>query len=840
MAEAELAWVAAAGASGLAVAVAAWAWRLERGGAATLAGLKARVAAAELAVAETRGALVAFPDVRVRLSELEALERGEAFDAPALTLGPARDAAPSAAQSAAHSAALAEIARRMGAPADAGLLDVLGRLGSVRPRLDQLADTGTPFEARLAGPDGGVLVEGRVEGGAAWLRLSPAPALPAAAEAPVEGGRAGAAAPAAHAAEAAPLPMWAVDAAGGLVWANAAWLAETRQTSLAEARARGEGLDRGVDALAAEAARSGVRQDGFRWTAGDGRRRAWRIVAEPLPLEAGGGALAWALEATEAEETRDTLRRHVEAHDETLNHLADAVAIFGPSKRLAFHNTAFQQLFRLDPAWLDERPTHAELLDRLRQRRLLPETSDYAAFKAAELEFYGAAEASPDDSWSLPDGRTLRVVRQPHPLGGLLLIFSDMTDELNLRSRYNAQIQVQRATLDKLNDAVAVFGSDGRLRLHNEAFERFWGLTGEALQDAADFDAVAALCAAALPDPALWLGLKARVADPDPESRVPIAGESRTQDGRLAAWLTRPLPDGATLVAFSDVTARHELERALVQRETALAETQALKREFVGSVSYELRTPLTTIVGYSELLEHSPDLPERSRQHAGAIRIAAAQLARSIDDVLDMAQIDAGEMELNLEPVSLPALVKAAVEWARPRTEGRGASLKVRAERGLGELIADPARLSQAIDHLLENAIGAVSEGGAITVTLEKRGEGVALTVSDTGRGIPYHLQPNVFDRFARRDRGGPGVGLALVKAIAELHGGVAEVRSEPGRGAAFTLTLPPHPPQAGGTVEPLRGPAPLVSLDAGADDDDNADEDMPPAADRLRRASGT
>jgi PAS domain-containing protein len=183
---------------------------------------------------------------------------------------------------------------------------------------------------------------------------------------------------------------------------------------------------------------------------------------------------------TEAEETRDTLRRHVEAHDETLNHLADAVAIFGPSKRLAFHNTAFQSLFNIDPAWLDERPTHAELLDRLRQRRLLPEVVDYAGLEGRELDFYGASEAAPDDSWSLPDGRTLRVVRQPHPLGGVLLLFSDITDELKLRSRFNAQIQVQTATLDKLNDAVAVFGSDGRIRLHNEAFETFWGCPATA------------------------------------------------------------------------------------------------------------------------------------------------------------------------------------------------------------------------------------------------------------------------------------------------------------------------------------------------------------------------
>ena len=806
MAEADIAFAAAAGAAGLALAVGAWAWRFQKDARARLDAAEAVRDAAERQAAAGLGAVAAFDEVRLGLTP----------DETPILLG--ADARIVAARQ-----ALAGDAQGTTAVAIAEALHA--RHGDA---IDRLLAEGAPFRTR--DPDSGWTIEGRTDGGVAWLRLSDRGEAASSAEPSLGAGLI---------AEASPSPAWVLDGDGALVWANRAWLQETGCDSLEAARERQASFDRGADQLAAEAGRIGTRQEGFRWTPGDGRRRAWKIIAEPIG-GAGGPVLVFALDMTEAEETRDTLRRHVEAHDETLNHLADAVAIFGPSKRLAFHNTAFQQLFKLDPAWLDERPTHAELLDRLRQRRLLPETSDYAAFKGAELEFYGAAEASPDDSWSLPDGRTLRVVRQPHPLGGLLLIFSDMTDELNLRSRYNAQIQVQRATLDKLNDAVAVFGSDGRLRLHNEAFERFWGLTGEALQDAADFDAVAGLCAAALPDPALWLGLKARVADPDPESRVPIAGESRTGDGRLAAWLTRPLPDGATLVAFSDVTARHELERALVQRETALAETQALKREFVGSVSYELRTPLTTIVGYSELLEHSPDLPERSRQHAGAIRVAAAQLARSIDDVLDMAQIDAGEMELNLEPVSLPALVKAAVEWARPRTEGRGASLKVRAERGLGELVADPARLSQAIDHLLENAIGAVGEGGAITVTLEKRGEGVALTVSDTGRGIPYHLQPNVFDRFARRDRGGPGVGLALVKAIAELHGGVAEVRSEPGRGAAFTLTLPPHPPQAGGTVEPLRGPAPLVSLDPGADDDHDADEDMPPAADRLWRATGT
>lgn len=756
MAEADIAYVATAGAAGLALAVSAWAVRLRArlGSATDMAQDKCAAALADLGRHDSM--LRAFDDVSLPLTP-----DGQPAGAP---IGPAE-----------------LIARLSEENTDAGHA-ILAKINETHAVLiDALIFSGQAFEGLVTLDNEPWRIEGRVAGGVAWVRLSPASSLTLTGTEAVESGLA-------LLADASPTPTWVVDGAGKLAWANRAWLTEVGAETIEQALEKNLSFDRGADALAAETGRLGVRQEGFRWTTGGGARRAWRIIAEP----AGGGAVTiFALEVTEAEETRDNLRRHVEAHDETLNHLADAVAIFGPSKRLAFHNTAFQTLFDIDPAWLDERPTHAELLDRLRQRRRLPEVVDYAGWKARELQFYEASEASPDDSWSLPDGRTLRVVRQPHPLGGILLIFSDITDELQLRSRFNAQLQVQRATLDKLNDAVAVFGSDGRLRLHNEAFESFWRLTADRIEGATEFDALAELCKPVLPDPALWLGLKARVADPDPESRVAISGEGRTTDGRAAAWQTRPLPDGATLVAFSDVTARRELEQALVQREQALAESQALKREFVGSVSYELRTPLTTIVGYSELLETLGDLPERSRQHAGAIRVAASQLARSIDDVLDMAQIDAGEMELSLGDMRIGDLFEETAAKIRAKVEGRGASLTVTYPSSLRPIRADARRVGQALEHLLENAARAVSEGGAVTLTAEASATEVRLSVTDTGRGIPYHLQAHVFDRFVRRERGGPGVGLALVKALVELHGGWAEVESDPGKGAAFILHLP-------------------------------------------------
>jgi signal transduction histidine kinase len=496
-------------------------------------------------------------------------------------------------------------------------------------------------------------------------------------------------------------------------------------------------------------------------------------------------------DVTEVEDMRDALKKHVEAHDETLNHIADAVAIFSPSRRLAFHNTAFAELWGLEPAWLSDRPTHSEVLDRLRQRRRLPETIDYAVWKAAELAHYEAIGPQADDLWDLPDGRTLRVVRQAHPMGGLLLLYSDITGELRLKAQYNALIQVQQATLDKLNDAVAVFGSDGRLRLHNEAFETFWNISPQALEAAVDFEGVVELCVPRLHDLSFWRDLKGRVADPDPQMRAPTSGETRTSDSRIVVYQSRPLPDGATLIAFADVTDTRQLESALADRSQALAEAERLKRDFVGNVSYELRTPLTTIIGYSELLERADGLNERSKTHVASVRTAATQLARSIDDVLDMAQIDAGEMALEVEEIRVVDLLVGAQNRALKQAQDGGVAVSVECGEEVGLIRGDLKRLSQTLDHLVENALRQTPPEGAVTLSARRALGEVRLDVTDTGRGVPFHVQAHIFDRFVGRDRGGPGLGLALVKALVELHGGWVALESEPGAGSTFTCHLP-------------------------------------------------
>ncbi|MGH7023017.1 MAG: PAS-domain containing protein [Caulobacteraceae bacterium] len=664
--------------------------------------------------------------------------------------------------------------------ADAGaLLERLANLNAqIAARLAALRGEGEAFILDAAAADLALRIEGRTSGALAVLRL----ARQSIADRP------NADVFAAFVNE-LPEPCWIVDASGAPIWVNRAWLEAVGAASLGEAGERGLSLDGEADRAAREAATLGDARTVLRWVRTRDGRRALRFRVQPLR---GGGAGVWADDVTEAETAAETLGRAQAAQEAMFERVADAVAVFGPDRRLAFHNPAFAELWDLEPAWLADRPSHGEILDRLRRRGSLPEQADFAAFKTAELARHEALSSSPEVLWRLPNERTLKVGSQPHPGGGLMIVFSDVTPELRLRAQFNHLLQVQQATLDKLTDAVAVFGADGRLRLHNEAFARFWSAAEGQLMAGADFQDVVNLAQPRLHDLQFWRDLRARITDPDPLARAASQTEILTADRRIVAHQSRPLPDGATLIGFADVTDTRQLERALADREAALSEAERLKREFVDSVSYELRTPLTTILGYAELLEQEGHVLEpRARSHLGSIRAAATHLARSINNVLDMAQFDAGDVATDMGDVDVDALLARIVEtWSKAADE-QGVSLAVAAGEAVGLMRGDAGRLAEVLDHLTENALRHTPRGGSVTLSAERALGEVRLQVSDTGRGIPFHVQAHIFDRFSGQDRAASGLGLALVKALVELHGGWVALESEPGAGATFTCHLP-------------------------------------------------
>ena len=336
-------------------------------------------------------------------------------------------------------------------------------------------------------------------------------------------------------------------------------------------------------------------------------------ISAPMPAAPGIG-----IDATEAETMRSALARLVDAHRRTLDQLSTGVAMFDSDHRLTFYNAAYRALWNLDAAFLDQGPTDSAVIEQLRAARKLPEEQDFRQWKTQLHEAYRAVEAK-EHTWHLPDGRTLRVVTTPNPDGGVTYLFHDVTERLDLERRFEELIRVQGETLDNLAEGVAVFASDGRLRLHNSAFARMWRLSPQMLAERPHIETITALCQPLHGDDATWQALREVVTAID--SREAIPGRLERRDGSVVDCTTVPLPDGATLVTFHDVTDSVNVERALRERNEALEDADKIKIDFVHHVSYELRSPLTNIIGFVHLL--GDPAPVRWRRSSANISITS-------------------------------------------------------------------------------------------------------------------------------------------------------------------------------------------------------------------------
>lgn len=592
-----------------------------------------------------------------------------------------------------------------------------------------------------------------------------------------------------------PLPAWLRDDHGRLTWASRAYLKAVEAPSVQAVVAAGtELLDTASrEAVAAAHARGPV--FARRLTAvATGNRRVFDIV----DVAGESGAAGIAIDATEIESSQATLRRLIDFHARTLDHLATAVAIFGPDKRLRSYNAAYRELFGLDASFLDQLPDEVAILDRLRATRKLPEQADFRGWREDHLSAYRSPEAR-QHLWRLPEGVTLRVIANPHPQGGMTWIYENVTERLDLESRYNTLIRIQGETLDHLTEGVAVFGSDGRLRLHNPAFAAIWRLDPARLADRPHVSRIVADCGALHDDPAAWRRLIAAVAGLD-ETRAAIDGRMELKDGRVVDHATVPLPEGQTMVTFVEVTASVQVERALLERNDALEAANRLKNTFIQHVSYELRSPLTNIIGFTQLLADAKigPLNHKQQEYVGYITSSSGSLLAIVNDILDLATIDAGIMTLDLAETDLATTVQAAVEGLRDRLTESGIRLSTWIDPNIGPLIADEKRLRQILYNLLANAIGFSPDGGEVTISAEREGEEVRLTVADRGVGIPDDFLGLVFGRFESRGggaaRGGAGLGLAIVKSFVELHGGSIAIASGPGKGTIVSVRLPLRP----------------------------------------------
>ena len=600
--------------------------------------------------------------------------------------------------------------------------------------------------------------------------------------------------------EAAPFPMWyrGPDLKLGLV--NRAFVEAVEARDAADVIGRSSELVDAPGQDSAQASAMAALESGKPFARVQpatirGERRMMRIVNVPLPT---GAVAGFAIDIQDLEDVRAELARHVRSQRDLADRMTAGAVQFDPDRTLNFFNQPFAVMAQLDPEWLSENPEFDRLLERMREKHRLPETRDFPAWKAERRDWFTSPQEVIEEEWILADGDHVRVVAQPLPDGGLRLFLEDRTEQVRLASARDTLLRVRAATFDNLFEAISVFASDGRLYLWNQRFLDVWNLEEEWLSKHPRVDELVPIMAKKLVNPTAAAQVREMVRHTTSE-RQSANGRISLTDGRHFDFAAVPLPDGNALFTMVDVTDSSRIEAALRERASALEEADRVKTDFVANMSYELRTPLTSIGGFAEMLAagYAGKLAPTAADYVSAILESVARLSKLIDDVLDLTQADTGAIVLERERVDIAGLCKMAVETLQSRAAERNQRLESDIAASTGFVFGDARRLRESIEHVLNNAIVYTDEKGSIRVEASGDESNVIIRVSDNGVGISKEELPHVFDRFSRIDEAGVrgeaalGLGLPLTRQFIEAHGGLVELESKKGKGTSVTLTIP-------------------------------------------------
>ncbi len=608
-----------------------------------------------------------------------------------------------------------------------------------------------------------------------------------------------------------PWPVWVRAQGRDLIWVNTRYatvLNMPRDTVLQEQKdlpmksaARKGGNTASPREMAAAALASGEPQKDRRHITAQGERRLFEVIEQGLKhLNVTVGV---ARDITREEELENTAQRDSAANRELLEQLRSAIGIYGADQKLEFYNSSFAQLWHLEDSWLNSKPKLGDILEKLRESRRLPEQSDFRNYKQGWLNMFTNLIGPHEDMLYLPNGSSLRMLVVPHPMGGLMMTFEDVTSRLALESSYNTLIAVQKETLDNLAEGVAAFGGDGRLKLWNPSFARMWKLNPEDLADEAHITRVVDKMKPFF-DEQHWARQRDNLLSQGLERSMRDGTITRI-DSSILEFAAVPLPDGGMLVTHIDITDTVRVENALREKTAALETAERLKLDFLANVSYQLRTPLNAIMGFNEILdkEFFGALNPRQKEYTKGVGEASERLMNLINDILDLSTIDAGYMSLERSEIDIHQMLSGIFDLTQEWARGEKIEVRLDCPDNIGSVSADERRIKQMLLNLIRNAIAHTPAGGNIVLCAKRTDDQILLAVRDTGPGIALEEQDRIFKPFERivstridettdeMARGGAGLGLSLVKNIVELHGGSVQLESAPGEGTKVILSLP-------------------------------------------------
>ncbi|MDR1560757.1 MAG: PAS-domain containing protein, partial [Holosporaceae bacterium] len=513
-----------------------------------------------------------------------------------------------------------------------------------------------------------------------------------------------------------------------------------------------------------------------------------------------GSLIGFATDITVEESLASNLDRVVSANCEVLESLSTAIAIFNENTKLVFFNSAYQYLMKLEAGWLLSKPTYSEILDEGRNNRQLPEHADFQAFKKSQLALFTSITAPHQEMAHLPNGKTLRLVISPYPLGGLYFMYEDVTDSLTLQRKNNTLLAVHKETIDHLYEGVTVYGSDNRLKILNTAVLKIWGLENDreisewkgthlsemldALKKSLDYGKD-------------WETFK-EDAISNLTDRTAKTGKLFKNDNSIILFSYIPLPDGAHMHSFIDITDTCVVEKAIMEKNQALKAAQKLRFEFVSGISTELKGPLNILIGFAELLMHQyfGTLNEKQMEYCKYILSASNQVHQLINNLLEMVSIDVDSANLNYSTFPLEEVIEEVVLSLEKRANEKNIDI-IKSYNSQTTFNGDKTRIKQAVFNILLNAVQFTPPNGKVHVITTLDNTNIKIIVKDQGIGHPKNEKKGIFKRTTSITNfwniNSSSVSMPLVRSIIELHGGALNISSDVGEGTSVICSLPMH-----------------------------------------------
>jgi signal transduction histidine kinase len=512
----------------------------------------------------------------------------------------------------------------------------------------------------------------------------------------------------------------------------------------------------------------------------------------------------YAVDITENKKIEKEYIKYKKQTNDTLHQISVPIIIFDKDKKVVFANDSVIKVFGFDNSFLATNPLIYEILDFLHDKRRLMETADYQDVKKKVDRLFTDIISPYHTTIYMADGRTLNVMVSPNYDGGLIFVFEDVTDRIALEREYKALSAVQKETLEHLHEGILVFGADNKIKITNPAINGIWNKTDDTRvneQHLKNFFLDVAYLFNSSEEIDAWMyqliSLSTR--------RFDFSGSLSFTNGKVIDYAYVPLPDGLNLVRFVDSTDKHNLEKTLVDKANILSQIDKLKSYLISSVSYEFKSPINTITGFTDILlnQYFGDLNERQKEYCLGILTSAERLEKVVEAMMNLANIEAGQLTIQYKEVCLYLFIKECVSLFEVKARNSGVTIRIEKENEDLKVYVDQKSMQQVFFQILSRDLMLTPTDGSITIKIELCAtipDYVDIVMTNTGIGLGNE-DAEKMNKVFLEDIDETNVnntldfGTILANNIIRLHHGKMSIEiPKSGKGSATRCRLPIKP----------------------------------------------